>query len=186
MAEAAQPASASASTRARLFFALWPDATVSGRLDAQGRQLRDECRGRLTRRETLHLTLAFLGDVDRQRIAELGAIAAQIDAPAFVLQLDVLGSWTRNRIAWAGCSETPGALQDLAAALAERLRAAGIELERRPFRAHITLLRKIASPFPARGIAPIAWRADEFVLVESVRTAEGARYQVIGRWPLRE
>jgi 2'-5' RNA ligase len=180
----AEPASAPTAARARVFFALWPDDDVAARLDALGRQLREQCRGRLTRRETLHLTLAFVGDVTRERIAELAAIAAQLQVPAFSLSLDVLGSWARNRIAWAGCQTTPQVLAGFAGELADRLRAAGFQIERRAFKPHLTLLRKIAVPFAPRDMAPVHWQVDEFVLVESVLGTEGARYRTLARWPL--
>lgn len=181
---AAEFVSTPPAARARVFFALWPDDDVAARLDALGRQLREQCRGRLTRRETLHLTLAFVGDVARERIAELAAIAAQLQVPAFLLSLDVIGSWARNRIAWAGCQTTPQVLTGFAAELADRLRAARFQIERRAFKPHLTLLRKIDVPFAPRGIAPVHWQVDEFVLVESVLGTEGARYRTLARWPL--
>lgn len=157
---------------------------MAGQLDALGRQLRQQCRGRPTRRETLHLTLAFVGDVARERIAQLAAIAAQLQVPAFSLSLDVIGSWARNRIAWAGCRTTPPVLTAFTAELADRLRAAGFQIERRAFKPHLTLLRKIAVPFAPRDIAPVHWQVDEFVLVESVLGTEGACYRTLARWPL--
>jgi RNA 2',3'-cyclic 3'-phosphodiesterase len=179
------PAQVRESARARVFFAAWPDPQVAARLDALGEQLQRHCRGRLTRRDTLHLTLAFVGHVPRHRIVELLAIAQQLDAAAFSLQLDTLGSWARNRLAWAAPARIPSELSCFAEELAVRLRAAGFPIETRPFKPHVTLMRKLSTPFAAREIAPIAWRVSEFLLVESLRTAEGARYEPLGRWSLR-
>ena len=33
-------------------------------------------------------------------------------------------------------------------------------------------------------IPPLAWRADSFVLVESLTLPEGVQYRVVRRWPL--
>lgn len=134
------------------------------------------------RRETLHLTLAFLGDIPAQRINVARNAADGIAAAPFVLPLDHLGYWPRNRILWAGGDCLP--LATLADALGRNLRAAGFRLEDRPFAAHVTLLRDahcVPVPLLTR---PIEWGVSEFVLAESNRSTEGARYEIVGRWPL--
>lgn len=138
------------------------------------------------RRETLHLTLAFLGDVPAQRIDAARRAADGIAAVPFTLTIDRLGFWPRNHILWAGGPESISrpSLTALADALGERLRAVGFRLEDRPFAAHVTLLRDAdcaSAPALAR---PVEWKVSEFVLAESKRSAEGARYEIIGRWPL--
>jgi 2'-5' RNA ligase len=47
----------------RLFFACWPDAALQEQLAQLGRQLQRQSGGKPSRRENLHLTLVFLGDV---------------------------------------------------------------------------------------------------------------------------
>ena len=46
----------------RLFFALWPDDATRDALDRTGKWLHRHWGGRRMRADTLHLTLAFLGD----------------------------------------------------------------------------------------------------------------------------
>src|SRR3989338_1351130 len=86
---------------ALLFFALWPDGKTRDALDKAGKQLHAACGGRPTKRETIHLTLVFLGDVPVERIDELRTLAAQVSAPSFELVLTQLGWWKHNRVAWA-------------------------------------------------------------------------------------
>ena len=165
----------------RLFFAVWPDAAAAKRLHDRAREGQRACGGRLMRRETLHLTLAFLGDIAAARCADAAAVAADIAFDAFTLTLDRLGYWQHNRILWAG-GESP-ALSATAAVLGDGLRAAGFRLEARPFVAHMTLLRDARCPAAPSLAAPIAWPVSEFTLVESALSARGSQYQVVGRWP---
>ncbi|MDD5241589.1 MAG: RNA 2',3'-cyclic phosphodiesterase [Sulfuricella sp.] len=169
---------------ARLFFALWPDAPTCARLDEAGRRLHEICGGRRTRAETIHLTLAFLGDVDLARIDELLLLAGEIQAPAFAFRLTHSGWWQHNRIAWIAPDETPLELARLVDGLKQRLGSAGFRLEARPFVPHVTLLRKANCNKEVLPSEVIEWRAGDFVLVRSVLSERGAAYEVIGHWPL--
>jgi 2'-5' RNA ligase len=173
-----------AAQQARVFFALWPDAATAAQLHALGGELHRHCGGRRLRRETLHLTLAFLGDVPRVRVAELLALAAGVAGEAFSLKMERTGSWKGNRVVWAAPPATPPALERLADALSSTLRGAGFTLEERPFSPHLTLLRNARRPPPADVQVQICWPVASFALVESERLAEGAHYQVLGRWRL--
>ncbi len=137
------------------------------------------------RRDTLHLTLAFLGDVPLASMPGLTAAASSLDpGPAFTLTLDELGYWRHNQIVWAGVRHPPAALTHLAGDLYERLRAEGFRLESRPFRPHLTLLRKVVSAPELPSLPALTWPVDGFSLVASELSHEGARYHVLGRWPL--
>lgn len=170
--------------RARMFFALWPGAAVAGALHARGRALQAECGGRLMRRDTVHLTLAFLGDIAVSRLGALEAVAQAVRGERFVLDFDRVGSWHGNRILWTGCSGVPAPLQALADALAAGLRAAGFELEARAFAPHVTLVRNAVRPPRELAREALHWPVASFVLVASERDAKGAHYRVLGRWPL--
>lgn len=168
----------------RLFFALWPPAEVAQTLHAAACQAHAACGGRLIRRETLHITLAFLGDVAAARLGAVEAAAAGVSASAFVLAIDRLAYWRHNRIVWAGCSAPPVALEQLADGLARRLREAAFPLEDRRFAAHATLLRNAANAALPALDAAISWPVADFVLVASNAGADGSRYEVLRRWPL--
>ncbi len=166
----------------RVFFAVWPNEAAAKALHAAAREAQKRCHGRLMRRETLHLTLAFLGDIAEARLAEAKRVADAIVAEPFEMTLDTLGYWRHNRILWAG-GVSPR-LSFIAGALGEGLRAAGFRLDARPFVAHMTLLRDARCEATPVLAAPVAWTVREFLLVESKLSAEGARYEAIGRWPL--
>ncbi len=170
----------------RVFFALWPPAEAAARLHGAALTAHKDCGGRVMRRENLHVTLAFLGNVSPARLAQAEAVADGIAAPAFDVGLDRLGWWKHNRILWAGSAAPPPALAQLADLLGAGLRTAGFALDERPFALHATLLRnaRCAAPVP-RLDPPVGWRAGEFVLAESVAGPDGSRYAVRRRWPLQ-
>lgn len=136
------------------------------------------------RRDTLHLTLAFVGDVAVESLDGLEACgrAAAETFPAFAFDLDAFGYWPHNHIVWAGCRETPAALAALAARLRTQLEQSGFALEKRPFAAHVTLLRH-ARCGPPPTMEGIPWRAGALHLMASARSHEGADYRVLGAFP---
>lgn len=169
----------------RLFFALWPAPAVARRLHAAARDAHAGCGGRLMRLDTLHMTLAFLGEVAVACRAQIEAAACGIAFSPFVLEVDRIGYWRHNRILWAGCSSAPPGLNLLADALADNLRAAGFALEERPFAAHATLLRTVGNaPRELPPLQPIVWPVADFALVASHRSVAGSRYEVLRRWAL--
>jgi len=140
--------------------------------------------GRRIRDESLHLTLAFIGEADAENLSRLLAPPAGVFTPAFLFTLDDWGCWARNGIGWAAPSHIPEALFDLAGNLQGWLRDAGFELERRPFTPHVTLVRDAQCiPLP-ESLAPIEWRVKEFVLMESQMLPGGACYDILRAWPL--
>ena len=170
---------------ARLFLALWPDPPVRQRLMQAAAEFRDDVAGRWTRPENLHLTLVFLGNVAADRWPDLVRIAATTPGSRFDLELDHGQFWPRNGIVCLAPRETPPALAELAGTLAARLRETGFPVERRPFRAHLTLARNGRSDRTRLPLAePVPWPATEFCLVESRSGIRGPEYRVRECWPL--
>jgi 2'-5' RNA ligase len=166
----------------RLFFALWPEEEQRQRLGTILSEL-PKRHGREPHPDDLHLTLAFLGELDCERRACVEAAAQSVSGSAFSLVLDRLGYWPRPRILWCGSSQRPEALLCLLADLNRRLLACGLEPERRPFSPHVTLARK-APPIEARPVEPpLIWPVAEFVLVQS-NPGERPSYRVLRRWPV--
>ena len=173
-----------AADHARVFFALWPEADLAQALANAACEAQAECGGRATAREKIHLTLFFVGDVKRERVESLQALACCVRTAAFSLDLNAIGYWRHNRIVWGGPRRWPHSLAMLVANLQERLATEGIESEARPYVPHVTLVRNAQRAPKRTTLGPLAWHADAFVLVESVPAGGGVRYDVIGRWPL--
>jgi 2'-5' RNA ligase len=164
--------------RVRLFFALWPDDVTRRALQS----LQQEISGRRSRPENLHLTLVFLGEQARSRVPELLDVLNAMPRFSSMLMLDVLGYFRGARIAWAGMAEPDPALMQwqgsLGAALAER-QSPGPRPE--TFNPHITLARNADKPPRSVLAAPVAWRANRVVLVESQGgNGKPTVYRIIG------
>lgn len=171
------------SARARVFFALWPDAHARNLLGQAAQRMQVALQGRRTRDDSMHLTLAFVGAVGVERLPELAAPPLQ-GLQSFTLTLDRCGCWPHNGIGWMAPSVVPAPMQAMVAGLQAWLRGAGFELEVRPWRPHVTLVRKAQCVPLAACTAPITWHARDFVLVHSLRESDGPRYRIIGRWLL--
>jgi 2'-5' RNA ligase len=170
--------------RLRAFFALWPPETVRDELFGWAQACRASAEGRLVRRENLHATLAFLGEIDRGRLPELACLAQGVVGARFELLLDRVGYWPHNRIAYAAPAAMPAPLSALAQALALRLAAAGFRTEERPYFAHVTLLRAARRAPAGVRFAPVRWPVDAIALVQSARSGGRLVYRPLERWTL--
>ena len=72
----------------------------------------------------------------------------------------------------------------LAGALSGALSDAGVSLDARPFRPHLTLARRCRGPYPKGEAGPFSWEADRIVLMQSQTGADGARYTELAARPL--
>jgi 2'-5' RNA ligase len=165
-----------------LFFALWPPRAAAAALHAWAKAAQRASGGRVTRLETIHLTLAFLGDVDESRLAALKGLDVQ--GRRHALPIEQARYWAHNRIVWVGPHERPEALGELVSSLRTVLESKGFETERREFAAHVTLVRKANTPEALPVLPPVNWPVEECLLVESVPAGNGRDYEVLARYAL--
>lgn len=120
----------------RLFAALQLSEDMKSALADTAAELAKLGKGRFTRTENLHLTLAFIGETPASDAAveALGGL----DAACFEMTLSGAGHF--ENLLWAGIAPNP-ALESLAAKTFSLLREAGFALEEREFIPHITLVR---------------------------------------------
>lgn len=145
----------------------------------------------------LHLTLAFIGEVDRHGLEAATEALADIHRPPLDLRLAQPGSFDshkpgRTSALWVGVSPAD-AIADLAAQIRNSLRRAGLETESRRFVPHITLARFSAAGAPREAlrpwlnsthIPPLHWRVESFHLVESHMGNGGSHYTPIASYHL--
>lgn len=176
----------------RLFAALPLDDAAADRVESVQRGLP----GRLARRESLHVTLAFFGAVDGARAADLHAALGAISAPAFAFWLDGVGAFggDRPRLIYAAVRPDP-ALTLLHEKVAQAARGAGVAVEAARYVPHVTLARpgrgEITAAGAARALAaraaflagPVA--AEAFALYRSDPGAGGPVHTGLARYPLR-
>ena len=168
----------------RLFFALWPDETVRGAL-AQWARAQMPRHGRPVAPENLHLTLVFLGSVAAEMRDCLVDAVGTIRCPPFELCLDQAGWFQRPQVYWVGASQTPAPLLALVAELQRAQSQCGGEPESRPFRAHVTLARKVRRRPPPAAAPRLRWPVDRFALVSSQTLPQGPVYQPECTWMLQ-
>ncbi|MEU4333541.1 RNA 2',3'-cyclic phosphodiesterase [Micromonospora lupini] len=191
----------------RLFVAVYPPVEAISHLGAQVARLRVGAAAaagtavRLADPANLHLTLAFLGDVETARLADvrsaLGLAAQRFrddrDAsPRLSLGGGGVFGDGRRTVLWTDVRGDVEALHALARLIRDRLRHAGLPYDHRPFRPHLTVAR------PGDRVAPAAveadrvalndyqgpeWRATELVLVRS-HLGLRPRYDRLAAWPL--
>src|SRR5688572_14356842 len=169
---------------ARLFFAAWPAPEIQQALGRFALELQPQCGGRAIPARNIHLTLVFLGDIERARLPRFESLAQAVVASRFELAVDRVRYWRHNRIVWAGTGHCPPAAAALVGQLAAAAAEEGIEVERRPYVPHVTLLREARR---APGAAPpplIPWPVARFALVESVARDRGRIYEPLREWPL--
>ncbi|HZW54548.1 MAG TPA: RNA 2',3'-cyclic phosphodiesterase [Candidatus Elarobacter sp.] len=137
-----------------------------------------------------HLTVAFLGGVDEERVSEVVSALEQV-APrigGFTLPLDAVGAYPNERkarVAWVGPSAEVGAFGTLCGAVRSALVAAGFSFDR-DADPHVTLARASGRyalpPVPPPVTAPVA--VDALTLYQSFTEPSGARYVPLQRFPL--
>lgn len=143
--------------------------------------------GRPVTLANLHLTLAFLGSVAERRLGELGAIvraSAQLPGVPLALDFDHLEYWRAAQLLCALPTVAPQAIAALAGRLQDSLAASGFTPDLKPFRPHVTVVRRVSRPGHFEKMHPVSWRFTELSLIESRTRAEGARYSVLEKFPL--
>jgi RNA 2',3'-cyclic 3'-phosphodiesterase len=175
----------------RLFFALFPDEAMRQALAEAARNAVRTSGGRPVRTENLHLTLAFLGSVAERRVPELEEIGRQAAAsragrePSLDIAFDHLEYWRTAQLLCALPAAPPAALVALARRLQALLGGRGFAPDLKPFRPHVTVVRKVLRPGRIASLHPVLWRFTELALAESRTRPEGPLYTVVAPFPLR-
>jgi 2'-5' RNA ligase len=169
----------------RLFFALEPDDRARARIAAFAASLRQsEGGGGWSEPASFHITLAYLGSWEAYpEAAATRAIAAVrgVSAVPFNVRLERLDSFGGSRSPWILAAAASLPLRALAADLRDRLVAAGVAHDPKPFVPHLTV-RRAREPAPARTVPPIEWVAGDFLLLHS-QDGDPA-YHTLARYPL--
>ena len=172
----------------RLFVALRPPATIRRALLATMHGVPD---ARWQDDDQLHLTIRFLGDLDRHQAEDAAAALGRVRGDAVTARIAGVGQF--DNALWAGLApRTP--LATLHAQVEGALRQAGLEPDRRAYLPHITLARlpRRTVPDPARdgwlaehtALASPDFTMERLILFESTLGSEGARYEAVAIWRL--
>ena len=138
--------------------------------------------------EQLHLTLRFIGEVERPVADDLAAALDRIRSPSFDLEVAGVGKFDQRNsgAVWAGVRPKE-AVAALAAKVERGVQQAGLEAEHRAFMPHITLARwnrrdeDVVRSFLRRNadLKSEPFRVDRFILFESRLSRHGAHYEEV-------
>lgn len=175
---------------ARLFVAVTPPPQVLVPLDAVVATLRSQAPGlSWVPAERWHVTLAFLGDVEAGARHDLSNRLDRVARRHPPVTVGVgRGGRFGQRVLWVAVT---GELAPLARAVARAAGKAGIEVEDRSWRGHLTLARSRPGRFVdlrdlVSSLATVTcpeWTASAFALIES-RLGPNPRHTEVDSWEL--
>lgn len=149
--------------------------------------------------DLFHLTVLFLGELPFDQLAELdkvGTLAAHL-VTSFELTLGELGAFPKNKILWLGLEPDDG--MHCLETLHQYVRDGVVDrelvpVENRPYRAHLTLARKVESDafaivaqnrrLPVEMLTCRSFQVENLCLFESTRENGKLVYPVRRRYPL--
>jgi 2'-5' RNA ligase len=166
----------------RLFVAVWPPALLTEHLRLMDRPARAGLRW--TTEDQWHVTLRFLGDLAtpeeealRDSLARVAAMESGPEATAGPHPRPLGPVWVLPVAGLAHLAETIGAVTS----------DVGQPASHRSYRGHLTLARarhrSLFRGLPQTAVAGV-WTVTEVTLVRSHLGSNGARYDIVGRWPL--
>ncbi len=181
----------------RLFLALsiteeWRNE-IADNLEPLGRRLPSPVRWIPS--EHLHFTLRFFGDVGPALKSKLEPVieeaAGQVES--FSLQLGGTGAFpnlARARVLWVGLEAGDTEARHLASCIEDAIAPLEFKPEKR-FHPHITvgrvksrLDRRFLEKWETLSLEPLTMRTDHVALIKSRLTPQGAKYEVLRRFPL--
>ena len=153
----------------RLFIAINFDKATVERLLTVERELkaRSQSDASWSPPRNLHLTLAFLGEVESKRLPELRSIVGGLNAfPRFELRFDRIGSFG-ERVLFAGIRRSDE-LAQIHALLTTELQSSGFDVEAREFKPHVTLARRVGASLAREyKLEPFGFTANRISLMQS-------------------
>lgn len=143
--------------------------------------------------EQLHLTLRFIGEVERPLANDIAAALGHVRSSEYRLAIRGIGRFDRKGggAIWAAV-EPKAPVTALAAKVERTCQAAGLTPERRAFHPHITLARWNGRAGPAvdsfvertRGLASEPFPVRHFTLFESHLSRHGPNYETVADYCL--
>jgi len=179
----------------RAFIAIELPLELKEKIDEVISELEDAdfCDAKWVSEEQLHLTLKFLGEINKEQEEKINAalLAITRSTKSFTIQLEGLGHFNQ-RVLWVGGSSDQQA-ENLAKKIDTELNKLGFPKEAREFSIHLTLARikhvhnwakmkQILEKGIDRDFG--SFKVDNIKLIESVLAAEGPAYKTLKEFNL--
>ena len=179
----------------RAFVAIFPPAEVREALLQAARNLSTRGNVRWSRRDNVHLTLKFLGEVPEEALVGVRDVLSRVCGRHGPFEAETSGfgafpSTKKARVVWTSVGEGHDRLRSLAEDLESSLEAIGFASEGRAYRPHLTLGRARGRParleLPETAAQGSRFPVREVELVRSVLGEAGAAYSTLSAHPLSE
>ncbi len=174
----------------RLFFGVFPQASVARTITTMGEALRQRrgLRRPLLQESRFHITLVHIGDyvgLPRDGVGRAEEAARQVIAHPFEVRFDRIASFHNGPVVLLGDESDLAALSAYRQSLMRAIAATGLKTKSNAnqFKPHVTLLYDRPTPIEPEPCAPIEWRVEELVLIHS--RLRQTLHIPLGRWPLR-
>jgi RNA 2',3'-cyclic 3'-phosphodiesterase len=182
----------------RLFAAIELGADALRRVADEQSRLAETMRGssaRWTKRDQLHITLVFMGEVSDERAGQIVEIMrVAIPHSPFPFELGGIGAFPGHgapRVLWIGVKSGAESIVRVQEMVVDRLENVGVEQEQRPFSPHVTLARWRDSrpsdrPRESSASPPTIARVDvnSVTLFQSRTSSAGSAYTRLVESPL--
>ncbi len=149
----------------RLFIAITFSPDFKNHFTELKHQLRQRgVEGNFILDENLHLTLCFIGET--QQVDKIKSALKRVNFQPFVLSASEFQNF-RDMI-WVGIKKNQ-ALSELSKSIKIELDKAKIDHDRKPFKAHITLARKVEGDVPKLELPDAKMKVEKISLMKSAR-----------------
>lgn len=152
----------------RLFIAVKFSDKMTEALNSAAEELRRQgLSGNFTRIENLHLTLAFIGESTKVR--DLAEVISESVKGLEPFEITLGGCGNFGQLYWAGLKKSRE-LEALVNGIRKRLSLKGFEVDSRPFKPHVTLVRQFVSEEkPSFAVKETSMTVDRVYLMKSER-----------------
>ncbi len=182
----------------RLFIAAaLPDSVKDELLRVQGRIVEDDIPTRRVKRDAMHLTFTFLGDVTKDKIDAMTYALNTIAFSPIETSLSGLGAFPDKkhaRVIWAGLNNEVK-LRVLAEKIQDAMHPFGYRPDH-PFSAHLTICRikdarakdraMLQEKLRTMHINPIRFTISSFFLIQSTLMPDGPAYTILGEFSAKK
>lgn len=168
----------------RIFFACWPTPTIKEAIYNHSETILIP-NGRRIQADNLHLTLAFVGNIDAAQLDDYMNAARSLPAACFTLNMQGYGHFQWPKVFYLRVETLPNALTDLVQNLNARLEPLGFQPEQRAYKPHVSLFRKVNTQPKVASAFTVEWYIDRFYLAESIYGPGHAIYQRLEEYPLQ-
>ena len=169
----------------RLFFALQLNESARESADTMAYTAKASLSGKYTRKEDYHVTVAYVGEIERERLEELKEIGRECALCAKPSELTLSGSGLfKKNILYAGIKggEVYAPLSEM---LKDKLSEARFPFDPKPYKAHVTIAHELhPDEFPLPEPDEVVFPVKSLTLFESTRVKNVLRYLPVAVFPL--